>query len=261
MSVSAEKPLFNGKAPHLMCTSEDIAEIVLLPGDPGRVKFFEELCTDFKIIASNREYTIGTGNYNGTPITVCSTGIGAPSTEIAVVELVELGAKALIRIGGTGVLRKEIKCGDMVITTGAVRRGGTSHFYAPLEYPAIASFEVVESLMQACKNADVDYWKGISASIGSFFAGQARPTAGVSYYPDDLIEQYKKLGVLSMEMESETILTLGSLFNVYTGCICATHANRETDEWLYDFAPAQKKMCEIALEACSILHKQYLKQD
>lgn len=256
--VSAEVPSFDGKVPHLMCRKGDVAELVLLPGDPGRVKMFEDLCEDFKVIASNREYTVGTGTYKGVPVSICSTGIGAPSTEIAVIELIELGAKALIRIGGTGVLREEIGCGEMVINTAALRRGGASQFYAPPEYPAVASFEVVQCLSDACDQMGVKSWKGISASIGSFFAGQARPAAGKAFYEENLIEQYQKLRVINMEMEAETIMTLGTLYDVYAGSICAVHANRVTDEWMEDFGPAQKLMCETALEACVLLKERYL---
>ncbi|NLY45144.1 MAG: nucleoside phosphorylase [Tissierella sp.] len=258
MKVSAENPKFNGKAPHLLIEKGDIGEVVLLPGNPDRVKMFEDLCDDYKIIASNREYTVGTGTYKGYPISVCSTGIGGPSAEIAVIELIELGAKALIRIGGTGVLKKEIKCGDMVITTGAMRLGGSTNFYAPAEYPAIASYEVIDCLIDACKEAGVDYWKGISASIGSFFAGQGRPANGKTFHDKDTIDKYKNLNIINMEMESETILTLGSLFDIFTGTLCAVHANRETDEWLYDFGPAQMQMNKIALEAVVLFYKRYL---
>jgi len=256
--VSAENPNFNGKVPHLMCKKGDIADIVLLPGDPGRVKMFEDLCDDFRIVASNREYVVGTGSYKGVPVSICSTGIGAPSTEIAIVELIELGARALIRIGGTGVLQEEIGCGEMVINTAAMRMGGASQFYAPPEYPAVAAFEVVQCLSEACEMMGVKSWKGISASIGSFFAGQGRPAVGRVFYEDDLMEKYQKLRVINMEMEAETIMTLGTLFGVYAGSICAVHANRVTDEWLEDFAPAQKLMCTTALEACVLLKKKYL---
>ena len=182
MEISAENPRFEGKVPHLMCKEGDIAEVVLIPGDPARVNMFQDLCDDFRIVASNREYTIGTGKYQGYPVSICSTGIGGPSTEIAVIELIELGAKALIRIGGTGVLTSEIKCGDMVITTGSMRLGGSSSFYAPVEYPAVASFEVIHCLIDACKNRGSNYWKGISASVGSFFAGQGRTAIGKKFY-------------------------------------------------------------------------------
>lgn len=258
-NVSAENPNFGGKVPHLMCRKGEVADIVLLPGDPGRVEMFKELCDDFRIVARNREYVVGTGTYKGVPVSVCSTGIGAPSTEIAVVELIELGAKALIRIGGTGVMKAEINCGDMVINTAAMRMGGASQFYAPPEYPAVASFEVVRCLEDACNRLGVKCWKGISASIGSFFAGQGRPAVGRVFHEKDLIEKYENLRILNMEMESETIMTLGSLFDVMTGCICAVHANRKTDEWMEDFAGPQRQMCIAALEASVQLKHEYLK--
>lgn len=258
MNGSAENPQRDGLAPHLLCRREDLADIVLLPGDPGRVQMFLELCDDFHIVASNREYTVGTGYYRDTKVSVCSTGIGGPSVEIAVVELVELGVKALMRIGGTGVLREEIACGDMVINTAAMRMGGASNFYAPPEYPAAASFEAVHCLVDACRAEGVNYWKGYSASVGSFFAGQGRPAAGRQFYDDALIHRYETMGILNLEMESETILTLGSLLGVYAGSICAVHANRSTDEWMYDFAAAQKRMCRIALEACCLMEERYL---
>lgn len=261
MKVTAINPKFDGMVPHLMLRTGDISEIVLLPGDPARVLMFENLCDDYNIIATNREYTIGKGYYKNIPITVCSTGIGGPSTEIAVLELIELGAKALIRIGGTGALFEEINCGDMIINTGAMRLGGATNFYAPPEYPAVASYEVIDSLIRACKDKNTAYWTGLSSSIGSFFAGQGRPILGKAFHDEKIIENYRKLNILNMEMESETIMTLASIFNVYSGCICAVHANRETDEWLYDFKQAQEEMCKIALEASVYLYNNYLQDN
>ena len=159
--TSASAPMLDGRMPHIQCTKDDISEIVLLPGDPGRVALFEEFLQDFKIISRNREYTVGTGFYEGIKITVCSTGIGAPSTEIAVVQLIALGAKALIRIGGTGVIREDIPCGTIVLNTAAVRMGGASCFYAPAEYPAVASFEVLDCLKRSCEEQKKPYAMGI----------------------------------------------------------------------------------------------------
>lgn len=256
--TSASNPHFDGKVAHLMAGPEDISPIVLLPGDPGRVKMYGEFLENFKIISQNREFTLGTGFYKGVKITVCSTGIGARSTEIAVVELCELGAKCLIRTGGCGVMKKEIECGDMVINTAAIRKGGSSLFYAPPEYPAVASFEVTRALLAACRENKVARHTGIAASVGSFFAGQGRPAAGRDFGGREIVEYYKKLGVLNMEMECETVMTLGSLLGVMTGSICAVHANRETDRWLVDFEPAQRKMCKCALDACVIIKDKYL---
>lgn len=255
MQVRADNPKFEGKVPHLLLKKGDISDIVLLPGDPGRVEMFRELLDDFELLASNREYVIAKGKYRGVAITICSTGIGASSTEIAVLELIEIGARALIRIGGTGALKEEINCADMIISTACMRGGGVSDFYAPKEYPAVASFEVVDALIQACEQHDQPYQKGIGASVGSFFAGQAREALGRSFHPADLIERYQNLNILNMEMEAETIMTLGSIFGVLTGAICAVHANRITNEWLYEFEAAQKKMCQISLDAAFILQK------
>lgn len=255
MKVLADSPKFDGKVPHLLLKSNDISKIVLLPGDPSRVRMFSKLLHNFKIISSNREYVIANGEYQGVPISICSTGIGASSTEIAVIELIEIGAEALIRIGGTGALREDISCGDMIISTGCMRLGGVSDFYAPKEYPAVASFEVVDALMKACKKHNHPYQKGISASVGSFFSGQARNALGKTFHEKDLIENYKKLNVINMEMEAETIITLGNIFDVWTGSICAVHANRITNEWLYEFEDAQLKMCQIALDASLILYE------
>lgn len=253
--ILASSPYINGMAPHLLIKKEDIGDIVLLPGDPGRVDKFKDILTDFKILSFNREYKVGVGYYNGVKITVCSTGIGAPSCEIAVVELIELGAKVLIRIGGTGSLKKGINLGDMIINTGALRRGGATNFYVPSEYPAIASYEVVKELIESCKKHNTTYWTGISASVGSFFAGQARPVMNKKFYDDNYIDKLVDMNIINMEMESETIMTLGSLFNVYTGSICAVHASRTSDEWLVDFESAQINMIRIALDACVNLSK------
>ena len=252
--TSASTPTYDGKMPHIMCTKEDIGEIVLLPGDPGRVALFQELCDDFKIVSSSREYTVGTGYFNGVKITVCSTGIGAPSTEIAVVQLIALGAKVLIRIGGTGVLKKEADCGSMVINTAAVRMGGSSTFYVPAEYPAVASFEVVAALRKACEERNEDYTMGICASIGSFYHGQGRATPFETGFDEQaVLKKYESWNVLNLEMEAETIFTLASVYGVMSGSICSVHCNRATDQWLVDNEQAQKNMCRTALRAAGIL--------
>lgn len=257
--TSASNPTMDGRMPHLLCTKEDIGEIVLLPGDPGRVHMFGDLLTDYKIISSNREYTVGTGYYEGIKISVCSTGIGAPSTEIAVIQLIALGAKALIRIGGTGVMKEEVPCGAMVLNMAAVRMGGASCFYAPAEYPAVASFEVVDCLKRACEDLKRQYAMGICMSVGSFYHGQGRKMPfETDYNEDEVLEKYRTWNILNMEMEAETIFTLASLNNVLAGSICSVHCNRITDQWLVDNEPAQKEMCETALLAAAHLHREYL---
>ena len=260
--TSASTPTMDGKMPHILCTKDDIGEIVLLPGDPGRVAMFRDMLDDFKIVSQNREYTVGTGFYEGVKITVCSTGIGAPSTEIAVIQLIALGAKALIRIGGTGLMKEDVPCGAMVLNTGAVRMGGSSCFYAPAEYPAIASFEVVDCLKKACEELNRSYAMGICVSVGSFYHGQGRKMPfETDYDEEEVLKKYRKWNVLNMEMEAETIFTLASLNGVLAGSICSVHCNRVTDQWLVDNEAAQKEMCETALAASARLSREYLHAD
>lgn len=253
----AENPIVDNKVPHLKCTKEDISEIVLLPGDPSRVEFFNEFLEDFKIISYNREFKVGKGNYEGVPITICSTGIGGPSTEIAVLELIELGAKVLIRIGGTGAIKEEIKCGEYILNTAALRMGGASNFYAMPQYPAVADFDIVYRLKEACKKMGKISRLGIGASVGSYYRGQGR-----DIFPDsndqkckDLYNEFIRLKITNIEMETETIFTLASLYGIKAGSICSTHCNRVTNEWMHDFEPVQKDMCKIALEACKNIYK------
>ena len=113
---------------HIMCRQKDISEIVLLSGDPGRVKYIADKYLDNPIlIAKNREFTTYTGNYESVKITVTSTGIGSPSTAIAVEELINIGAKILIRVGTCGgALKKEIKPGSIIIPTASIREEGTT---------------------------------------------------------------------------------------------------------------------------------------
>lgn len=257
--TSALKPQYDGKMPHLRCNKEDIGEIILLPGDPGRIKMFRNLCEEYKVVSENREYTLATAYYKGLKLSVCSTGIGAPSTEIAVLELISLGAKALIRIGGTGAIKEEINCEDMILNTGAMRLGGASVFYARHEYPAIASFEVVDSLKKACEAKNHNYHMGICASVGSFYHGQGREAPfEADYDGTKVVEEYRKLGILNFEMEAETIFTLSAIYGVLAGSICTVHCNRITDKWLIDNERAQKEMCETALQGALNLNNLYL---
>ena len=259
--ISADEPSLNGLASHLKCRREDVADIVLLPGDPGRVKMFKTLLDDFEIVSSNREYVVGVGKYNGNKITICSTGIGGPSTEIAVQQLIEFGAKVLIRIGGTGVIQEEIECGEMIINSAAMRLGGVSSFYVKPEYPAIASFEVVSALKEVCESKNIKHHIGIGASVSSFYIGQGRSINNCIEKSEakKIIDEYRKLNIINLEMEAETIFTLASLNRVLAGSICSVHCNRITNMWLVDNEEAQINMCKVALEATTLIYKKHIK--
>ena len=130
--MSEKKSMLDGERQyHIQLKEGDIADFVILPGDPGRVDFIAEQFEDAKEIAFNREYKTITGTYKGRPVSVTSTGIGCPSAAIAIEELANIGAKTLIRLGTSGAMQEHTRVGDLVIANGAVRQEGTSLQYMP----------------------------------------------------------------------------------------------------------------------------------
>ncbi|MEM1775281.1 MAG: nucleoside phosphorylase, partial [Desulfurococcaceae archaeon] len=160
---------------HLMVKPGDVSKYVLLPGDPERVPIIAKYWDEYWHVATHREFVTYSGYYKGVFISATSTGIGAPSTAIAVEELARVGAEVFIRVGTTGALKKEIKVGDLIISTGAVRLEGTSKHYVIPEYPAVASYDVVLALIEAAETLGVRYHVGLTASSDSFYVGQERP--------------------------------------------------------------------------------------
>ena len=142
----------------------DVADFVILPGDPGRVEFIADHFDTAKVVADNREYKTMTGKYKGRSISVTSTGIGCPSTAIAVEELANIGAKTFVRMGTSGAMQDFTRVGDKVIATGAVRFEGTSVQYMPIEFPAVASHEMVTALVRSASDAKLNYHTGIVQS-------------------------------------------------------------------------------------------------
>jgi uridine phosphorylase len=134
---------------HIQLDEGDVAPTVLLPGDPGRVEVVARLWDEARHVATNREYVTWTGTYRGVPVSCTSTGIGAPSTSIAVEELARVGATTFLRIGTCGTFLDHVQVGDMAIFDSAVRLDGASRAYAPIEFPAVASHDVVTACIRA----------------------------------------------------------------------------------------------------------------
>jgi uridine phosphorylase len=199
--------------PHIMCGVGDVADYVLLPGDPRRVERIASFFDEAKRVADYRGFITFTGKVEGIGITACSTGIGCPSTAIVVEELIRIGAKTLIRVGTTGALQPYIDVGDLVVATGAVRSDGTSREYMPLEYPAVADFDVVSALLTASKDNPIKVHRGIIQSTDAF------------YVSNEAAKKFTEGNVLSIEMESATLFTLASIKQVKAGAICAVDGN------------------------------------
>ncbi|WP_297534381.1 uridine phosphorylase [Thermococcus sp.] len=251
--VSAERPQTEeGMQYHIACRPGDVARYVLLPGDPERVPKISSLWDEAREIAFHREYRTHTGRYKGVPISVTSTGIGGPSTAIAVEELAAIGADTFIRVGSTGAIQPGIEIGDLIIAKAAVRFEGTSKQYVRVEYPAVADLEVTLALIEAAETLGVRYHIGITASTDSFYLGQGRPGLN-GYFPSfarNILDDLRQARVTNFEMEAATLFTLANIYGLRAGCVCAVFANRVTDE----FGKAgEKEAAMVASEAVKIL--------
>ncbi len=237
---------------HLEVTTGDVADAVLLPGNPERVEKVTDCWDDHELVAHHREYRTATGTYEETPISVTSTGIGAPSSAIAVEELARVGADTLIRVGSCGAIQPETDVGDLIITSGAVRQEGTSKEYIREDYPAVADYAVVSALAAAAEELGYDYHVGLTASTDSFYAGQSREgyEGFLARDADEKIEELREAGVLNFEMEASAILTLANIYGLRGGAVCTVYADRTTGEFN---VTGEQRAAKTASKAVSIL--------
>ena len=203
---------------HIACAQGDIGRYCILPGDPGRVPAIAALFDDAKQIAYNREFNVWTGTLLGEKVTACSTGIGGPSASIAMEELHKCGADTFIRTGTCGGIALDVQSGDVVVATGAIRYEHTSREYAPIEFPAVADFQVTNALVEATKKLGFPLHTGIVQCKDSFY-GQHDPAASPVYYElQQKWESWKRLGVLAGEMESAALFVVAAAL----GCRCGS---------------------------------------
>ena len=217
---------------HIQLKEGDIADFVILPGDPGRVDFIAQHFDNPKEIAFNREYKTVTGTYKGRPVSVTSTGIGCPSAAIAIEELANIGAKTLVRIGTSGAMQEHTRVGDFVIANGAVRQEGTSPQYMPMEFPAVPSADMVFALEEAAKEKDVNYHIGVVQSKDSFYGQHDPNSMPVSHELNQKWDAWVKGGVLCSEMEAATLFVVGSYRKLRTGAVLLVAGDQAKQESL-----------------------------
>ncbi|MEL7626306.1 MAG: nucleoside phosphorylase [Anaerolineaceae bacterium] len=252
-NYTAEDPLTeDGRQSYTHTKVGDISRYVLLPGDPNRVLRFKDIWSSFKEVAYVREYRTVTGEYKNTPISATSTGIGDLATSVALEQLARSGGDTFIRVGSCGTLQEDVALGTMIINTGMIRDDGTTKAYIQAEYPALANWEVVMALIEACEKLGKKYRVGIGASADSFYAGQSRHGYNGYWQSwwDHKISDLQKAGILNWEGEASTVLTLSSLYGFRAGFISTVVANRITNEWGY---VGEEDSCLVASEAVAIL--------
>ncbi len=203
------------------------AKVALMPGDPFRSKAIAEEVSRLygsasRELAWKREFHSFSSSVNGKPVVITSTGIGGPSTSIAIDELARLGVRTFVRVGTTGAICEKIKTGEVIISTAAVRLDGASRHYAPIEYPAVADFDVVAALRRGAEEAKIGSHTGVSASSDTFYPGEERTDSYRKYTIRALrgsTKEWQELGVLNYEMESATLFTLTASMGLKGGCI------------------------------------------
>ncbi len=225
--INKDEKTLGKKQYHVHVSPGDIGDYVLLPGDPERSDRVAKYLDDAKLVANNREHRTVTGYYKGIKVSCTSTGMGCPSTAIACEELINVGAKVLIRIGSTGALQPELKIGDLVISTGSMKNEGTSKFYVPDCFPAVPDFDftrtLIDTAMEMKDSLGCDVRYGINATDDAFYGETP-----------EWIDSLNKLGCLNVDMESSTIYTVCHRRGVRGAMISAVSGNLVRDDVIYE---------------------------
>lgn len=248
-----------GLAFHLHIKEGDVGRYVLLPGDPGRCEKIASFFDQPRFVAQNREYVTWTGFLLGEKVSVVSTGIGCPSTAIAVEELVDVGADTFIRVGSSGAIQPEGRMGDIAIVTGAIRDEGTTAHYLPIEFPAVANLDVVAALREAARKLGLRHHVGIAQSKDSFYGEVERTRMPMAAHLEERWQAWVAGGAICSEMEASALFILSSIYRKRAGG-CMLIIN---DSDLAELSPedSNKHMAEfdservirVAVEALKIL--------
>ena len=238
---------------HLGLTKKmlDGASLAIVPGDPQRVKRIAELMEGATFLASHREYTSYLAYIGAKAVVICSTGIGGPSTSIAVEELAQLGVTTFLRVGTTGAIQPQVNVGDVIVTQAAVRLDGASLHFAPMEFPAVADFACTTAMVAACRDAGIEPHVGITASSDTFYPGQERydtVSGRVTRRFKGSMQEWQDLGVLNYEMESSTLFTMCASQGWRAACVAGVIVNRTQQE-----IPDEATMKKTEVSAISIV--------
>jgi uridine phosphorylase len=261
---TADLPLTGGRQYHIALERGELAEYVLLVGDPGRVAKVAHRWDSVELERSNREITTATGSYRGMRISAMSTGMGTDNVEIVLAEVMEITDRpTLVRVGSSGSLQPEIALGDLVISIGAVRLENTTDFYVHPGYPAIAHRDVVSALEAACRRLGFAHHLGLTATASGFYAPQGRAMRTLPVRYPQLAEELRRQGVANLEMESSALFVLASLAGLRAGTICAAYAQRIEGTFLEGAAKeaAEARCIDAGLAGIHLLWEMDRQQD
>ena len=234
---------------HINVSAEDVGEFCILPGDPARCEKIAAYLDNVSHVGMNREYNIYNGYLSGHKVTVCSTGIGGPSTAIAVEELAACGAKTMIRVGTCGGISLDVRSGDLVIASGAVRQDGTSREYAPPEFPAVSDTETLFALVRSAESLGARYHAGVVQSKDSFYGQHSPSRMPTANELSEKWEAWKRLGVLASEMEASTLFTVGASLKIRCGAVLMCVWNQERYSLGLDSDDAETHDTDLAIRS------------
>ncbi|MBE6547281.1 MAG: uridine phosphorylase [Ruminococcaceae bacterium] len=246
---------------HINVGEGDIGRYCILPGDPGRCEKIAAYFEGAYHVSTNREYNIYNGYINGELVTVCSTGIGGPSAAIAMEELAACGAHTFIRVGTCGGISLDVKAGDVVIASGAVRQDGTSLEYAPIEFPAVSDSDVLFALKSAAKALGTHNHTGVVQAKDSFYGQHSpkrMPTSQKLLYQ---WEAWRRLGVLASEMESGALFTVAACLGVRCGAVFSVVWNQERFEAGLDTDSDETHDTDLAIKVAIDAIKRLIPED
>ena len=204
---------------HIRVKEGDVGKYVLLPGDPGRCESIANYFDNPKFVSFNREHKVYTGYISGEMVSVVSTGMGCPSTAIAVEELVKIGCHTFIRVGTSGAMQPHMEVGDIAIINAAIRDEGTSRQYLPIEYPAIADLDVINALVKASEKLDYTHYVGVSHTKDSFYSEVEPERMPMASFLKERWNQWVAGGAICSEMEASIVFILAGIYRKRAGAV------------------------------------------
>ena len=243
---------------HIRCKKGDLGRYVILPGDPKRSKEIAKFFTNPILIADNREFITYTGELLGEKVSVLSTGIGGPSSAIALQEAVKCGADTFIRVGTAGGIDLNVKAGDLVVANAAIRQDGTSMEYAPEIFPAVSDFSLTSALVKACENLKLSHHIGVVQSKDSYYGQHEPELMATKDKLMNLWSAYCTLGVLASEMECSTLYIVGQYLHIRVSGVLEILGNQEREKKGLEnnIVLSTDGAVKCAIEALKILIKQ-----
>jgi uridine phosphorylase len=247
-----------GRLYHLGLAPGELAEIVLTCGEAARARRIARSFDAVELVRRHREFLTITGRRKGLRLSVMATGIGPDNTAIAVIEAAQVQPRAtFIRLGSCGAIQEEVRLGELVITSEALRLEGVTDLYAPRSLRALPEPRVLAALKAAAAETGAPYHVGLTATTCDFYAGQGRRAPGFPLRPKGRLAQLKRSGVLNFEMEMAVYLVLASVseYELAAGGVCAVYADRQRREFASarERALAEGRCIAVGLRAAEIL--------